>query len=173
MKGRESNYGFTIVELLVSVTILSMIALMGIPYLQSSKDREREMALRQALQRIRHAIELYAWNEDGVDNDGDGLYGEDPMGDPDGDGIFDDDRDGRLDEDGPPNYPPSLQALIDAGYISHIPRDPMSTDPTLPATQTWEVWTVNRGGADSSPGIFDIRSRCQRRAIDGTLYSEW
>ena len=176
--------GFSLIEMLAAVTILSMLALMGVPYAQSAKDRELEMALRDSLTRIRHAINSYAWNEDNVDEDGDGLFGEDPAGDPDGDGIHDDDRDGNVDEDGPPNYPETLQDLVDAGYLSVIPRDPLSFDPRLSAEDTWQTIMITRrfefihhgtGNFTTlhATGILDIRSGSFGTGLDGTSFDTW
>ena len=174
--------GFTLVEMLASVTILSMLALMGVPYAQSSKDRESEMSLRDTLTRMRWAIHSFAWNEDLDDEDGDNIMGEDPAGDPDGDGICDDDRDGSVDEDGPPNYPVKLSELVVYGYIAGVPRDPMNRDPSSVPAETWTTLTVTRTftwGDSTAPdsvtseGIFDIRSTAYGTSLNGTRYDNW
>lgn len=174
--------GFTLVEMLASVTILSMLALMGVPYAQSSKDRELEMTLRDTLTRMRWAINSFAWNEDLYDEDGDLIYGEDPAGDPDGDGITDDDRDGSIDEDGPPNYPLQLSELVRYGYIAGVPRDPMNRDPSSIPAETWTTITVTReftyGDSSgqttkTSEGIFDLRSTAFGTGLNGTRYDSW
>lgn len=181
---RRGRRGFSLIEMLAAVTILSMLALMGVPYAQSSKDRELEMSLRDTLTRLRFAINSYAWNEDATDEDGDGIFGEDPAGDPDGDGLSDDDRDGNVDEDGAPTYPASLTDLVTAGYLSVLPRDPLSTDPTVTASSTWTTVTITRDFrwrdrttgnpmSSSQTGILDVRSKSFGRGLDGTLFGSW
>ena len=178
----RSKRGFTLVEMLASVTILSMLALMGVPYAQSSKDRELEMSLRDTLTRMRWAINSFAWNEDMNDEDSDGIMGEDPAGDPDGDGISDDDRDGSIDEDGPPNHPVLLSDLVTYGYLAGIPRDPMNRDPSSIPAETWTTFTVIRtftwgevGNVTSitTEGIFDLRSTAYGTGLNGTSYDSW
>jgi prepilin-type N-terminal cleavage/methylation domain-containing protein len=180
---RPRRRGFSLVELMAATTVLSLLAIMAIPYAQTAKDREQEVQLLDSLTRIRAAIELYAWNEkDSVgDNDGDGVAEEDPAGDPDGDGIRDDDRDGRVDEDGPPNYPTLLQDLVTRGYLSSIPPDPFQVDKTAPTT--WTTLTITREarwtdetGAQTrtvSSGIFDVKSSSPGTALNGSKYADW
>lgn len=180
--GKGWKRAFSLVEMLAAVTILSMLALMGVPYAQSAKDRELEMALRETLTRLRRALNDYAWNEDTYDEDSDGVRGEDPAGDPDGDGIHDDDRDGSVDEDGPPNWPANLSELAEKGYLANVPRDPMNKNPALSAEQTWETIEVTRhfrwssGGSihtTDATGIIDIRSKSFGQGLDGTKYNTW
>ena len=179
---RRSRRGFSLVEMLAAVAILSMLALMGVPYAQSAKDRELEMNLRDTLTRLRWALNTYAWNEDHYDEDSDGVSGEDPAGDPDGDGVHDDDRDGSVDEDGAPNFPPALSDLETRGYVATIPRDPMNKNPSLTAEATWAtieitrrfVWSVGAGtDTTDATGILDVRSGSFGRGLDGTEFNTW
>jgi len=185
VKTKRHVLGFSLVEMLAAAAILSMLALMGVPYAQSAKDRELEMALRDTLTRLRWAINTYAWNEDTVDEDGDGVFGEDPAGDPDGDGTHDDDRDGSIDEDGPPNYPASLVDLRIQGYLATVPRDPFDRNPASAPETTWTTIGVTRrfvwfdqpppGNTDTvdETGIIDVRSSNYGTGLDGTRYASW
>lgn len=68
-------------------------------------------------------------------------------------------------------YPDSLQTLVDEGYLRELPEDPMTR-----STETWEeVMESDYSDEDSSyePGVFDIRSGSDERALDGTFYYEW
>ncbi len=178
--------GFSLVELMAATAILTLLSVMAVPYAQTSKDREQEVQLIDSLTRIREAIELYAWNESNGDEDNDGVFEEDPAGDPDGDGIFDDDRDGRVDEDGFPNYPPSLQALVDKGYLSSIPPDPFAsaannTNWTLIRINRTSNWIPKTNPSPSAPatpsvlvnGILDVRSQSKATALNGSKYDTW
>jgi prepilin-type N-terminal cleavage/methylation domain-containing protein len=76
------------------------------------------------------------------------------------------------------HYPPSLEALVDEGYLRAIPIDPITKssdtwvviyeeeDPDNPPAET----EVPEGG---EPGIIDVRSGSTATALDGTPYSEW
>lgn len=176
---RGRRRAFSLVEMLTATTILSLLALMAVPYAQTAKDREREVILKTALSRLRHAIHIFAYTESNGDDDGDGLLEEDAIGDLDCDGFQDDDRDGLSDEDGPPNFPATLDLLVSKGYLSLVPLDPMQ-DPALPAASHWELLTVKRqhvvdaaGTVVDNEGIYDIRSKSPGTGLNGTPYSSW
>ena len=75
-------------------------------------------------------------------------------------------------------YPPSLEALVDEGYLRRIPRDPITRE-----TDSWVIeyqeidpefepaeTDLPEGGA---PGIIDVRSGSDQLSLDGTPYSDW
>jgi len=76
-------------------------------------------------------------------------------------------------------YPASLQALVDAGYLRFMPIDPITKSSTswveIPVDeqtdQDLEPTGDDLGGG--GPGIMDIKSGAQGTALDGTLFSEW
>jgi general secretion pathway protein G len=76
------------------------------------------------------------------------------------------------------NYPPSLEALVEAGYLRTIPRDPITR-----SSDTWVVeyqeigfdeepaeTDLPEGGA---PGVIDVHSGSGGLSLDGEAYSEW
>ena len=75
-------------------------------------------------------------------------------------------------------YPESLQALVDAGYLRFVPIDPITRSP-----ETWvELQASPSEFEELEPieedlggfvGIIDIRSGAGGVALDGTLYSDW
>ena len=75
-------------------------------------------------------------------------------------------------------YPESLQALVDAGYLRFVPVDPITRSP-----DTWvELQASPSEFEELEPieedlggfvGIIDVRSGAGGVALDGTLYSEW
>ena len=168
------------VEMLASLVIFSIIAVMAVPMAQSYRDRQTEVILKDRLSRIRAAIRSYAATELTTltspcdagrapgDLDGDGAGGEDGAGDVDMDGISDDDFDGNLDEDGPPLYPRTLEELVSKGYLGtsdladdegrsissdqQFPRDPTNLDPTTPNTKTWVPLYMTRTFRFRCPG---------------------
>ena len=75
------------------------------------------------------------------------------------------------------HYPPSLQALVDAGYLRRIPEDPITK-----STETWQV-VLAEGEEDEDlqpsdeegggPGIIDVKSGAEGTGLDGKPYSEY
>ncbi len=66
--------------------------------------------------------------------------------------------------------PESLQTLVSEGYLRQIPQDPITN-----SDQTWRVIMEDTpvGGSTASPGVFDVKSGSDQKALDGTLYSDW
>ena len=60
-------------------------------------------------------------------------------------------------------YPSSLQALVSAGYVRAIPRDPFTNS----ATSWQEMTDVTEGG------IFDVFSGSEYVGTNGTPYNRW
>ena len=55
---REKN-GFTLIELIITVTVIGILAGLAVPLARNSIQREKEFALRQTLRDIRTAIDKY------------------------------------------------------------------------------------------------------------------
>jgi general secretion pathway protein G len=66
-------------------------------------------------------------------------------------------------------YPESLEALVEEGYLRHIPADPMTR------AADWQTVEAEADPADpdAEPGIYDVHSASSGTALDGTTYSEW
>ncbi|MBW8016338.1 MAG: type II secretion system protein [Planctomycetes bacterium] len=59
--------GFTLIEILIVVTILGIVAAMVIPSVQGHVEKARTAAAKETLQSLRHQIELYKFeHEDAV-----------------------------------------------------------------------------------------------------------
>jgi general secretion pathway protein G len=75
------------------------------------------------------------------------------------------------------HFPPSLEALVEEGYLRALPIDPMTK-----SAETW-VAVFEEGGEDGGaeteqpeggePGIMDVKSGSEKLSLDGTPYSEW
>ena len=75
-------------------------------------------------------------------------------------------------------YPPTLETLVEEGYLRKIPNDPITKrndtwvlvfdepDPDEPPAETEQP-------EGEEPGIVDVHSGSERRALDGTPYAEW
>ena len=76
------------------------------------------------------------------------------------------------------HYPPTLDALVEAGYLRTLPRDPITR-----STDTWQVvyeeLELEEPPAetdlpeDLQPGIIDVHSGSALISLSGTPYSEW
>ncbi len=141
----------TLVELIVATAILLVLTSMALPMARVVVQREKEQRLRHALHQIRSAIDRY---KDAADQ---GAFRV------------------AVDSDG---YPPNLQTLVrgvDAGgkryrFLRRIPKDPMTnsfdwglrSDQDSPHADSW-------GGQN----VFDVYTRSQGTALDGTPYKDW
>jgi len=152
---RRSQRGMTLVELIVSFTIMALLTTMALPLARYKVRRDRERELRYALREMRAAIDKY---KDLAD------VKQLPPGDIDSD-----------------NYPESLEVLVEgvklAGtvdkkirFLRRIPKDPFnnSTDWGLRSTQD-DPKSMSWGGQN----VFDVYSKTMDKAADGTPYSDW
>ena len=66
--------------------------------------------------------------------------------------------------------PDSLQDLVSEGYLRQVPQDPMTN-----SDQTWKTVMEDTavGGSAGSPGLFDVHSGSDKKALDGTNYADW
>lgn len=150
---RPGQRGVTLLELIVTIFILSIISTAAVTVQRFSVTRRKEWELRGDLREIRTAIDKYKDLADKnlirtqVGNEG---------------------------------YPPDLDTLVkgvDIGsagprirFLRKVPIDPMTgrTDWALrsmqddPDSRSW-----------SGNNVFDVHSSSQSTALNGTLYSTW
>ena len=65
--------------------------------------------------------------------------------------------------------PQSLQDLVSEGYLRQVPVDPMTAQPDWQVVMEDAISSVNQ----TEPGIFDVRSKSDRKSLEGTPYNEW
>jgi general secretion pathway protein G len=153
--------GFTIIELVVTVGIVSLLASAAIPSAQLLFQRQREAELRTALRTIRSALDAYKAASDA------GRIKK------------------QLDKTG---YPPDLQSLVDGVadatsakegvkiyFLRRLPRDPFWPDATTPPADTWGLRSYASAPEDPRPGedVFDVHSRSARAGLNGVPYRDW
>ncbi|WP_074655380.1 type IV pilin protein [Terriglobus roseus] len=147
----STQSGVTLVELVVVVSIIAILATAAVPVTRWQVKRAKERELRAALWEMRGAIDRY---KDAAER-----------------GAFQTKVDSF-------NYPPDLSSLVDGvdvqekkvRFLRRIPRDPMtnSTEWQLRAMQD-DADSTSWGGQN----VFDVHSKSQGTALDGTKYSEW
>src|SRR5215470_5075601 len=155
MKKFGKTIGFTLIELIVTVFIISILVGVAVPLARNSIKREKEIELREALRDIRTAIDKY---KDASDR------GFIPT---------------KVDTEG---YPEKLQLLVDGvdmngtvgkklKLLRRIPIDPMtnSTEWGLRSYQDDPKMSSSWGGQN----VFDVYTKSQGTALDGTKYKDW
>lgn len=148
---RRPTAGMTLIEVVVVMTILSILAAVAMPTARLASTRAKEIELRSALREIRGGLDAYKAAAD---------RGEIPK------------------SIGGSGYPPTLDALVigvpvqgsleKRKFLRRIPRDPLGGEWGLrsyadaPDSETW-------GRQD----VYDVWSRAPGTALDGTAYASW
>lgn len=152
--------GFTLVEMLVTLTILAILASAILPLTKTTVKREKEIELRRNLRFIREAIDAYK--------------------------KFADEKKIEMEEE-TQGYPPDLETLVlgvevkvdsdqeNSGtkiikFLRRIPMDPMTNS---------NEWGLRSYQDDSDSdvwggeNVYDVYTRSDARALDGTKYKDW
>lgn len=151
--------GFTLIEMLVVLVMLGVLASAARPLLELSVQRGREHELRQALRTLREALDAY---KHAVET---GSIVQSP-------------------EDS--GYPPKLALLVDGVpdvkspngrkiyFLRRLPRDPFAPA-EMSAAETWGLRAYESAPDDPRAGkdVFDVYSRSERKALDGSRLKEW
>ena len=148
---KKGERGLTLVELIVTIAILAILAAGAAPIARFKVKREKERELRYDLWTMRDAIDKY---KDAADK-----------------GAFQTKVDSQ-------NYPPDLETLVNGvdvqgkkvRFLRHIPVDPMTGKPEWGLRSMQDDPTSDSYGGQS---VFDVYSKSQGTALDGTKYSEW
>ena len=154
-RGRFSAHtGMTLLELIIACAILMILSSAALPIAKYSIVRQKEAELRRDLREMRDAIDRY---KDAAD------------------------RNQIRVEIGSEGYPPDLETLVKGvqlgassdrkiRFLRKIPVDPMT------GRAEWGLRAVQDDPDSTSWGgknVFDVYSKSQGTASDGTRYAAW
>lgn len=146
--------GLTLIELLVSISILGVLASVAMPLVHVSVTRTKELELRRSLRKIREGLDQFKAEYDKA-------RGNARDARPEFRKLVSVDRTG---------YPRTLEELVETKTLRRIPRDPVSTD------GKWITRSYSDNPDSSLPDgkdVYDIRSASKAVALDGTTYDTW
>ncbi len=158
--------GFTLIEVLVTLAIVGLLALTSTPLIELTARRHKEAELRDALQVIRGGLDAYKAAVDaGVLPKVAGASGYPPTLDTLTESLQ------RADSSASTGDDAASRIVI----LRRLPRDPFTTDPLVPAAQTWNTRSYGSRSDDPQPGddVFDVSSKSTQTALDGTVYASW
>lgn len=149
-------------ELLVTLVVLSILAMAALPFAEVGVVRSKEIELRRALRDVRGAL----------------------------DAFHQDWRAGRIGTTDPLvseyGYPKSLETLVDGieladaegqnrRYLRRVPRDPFA-DQSLETIEQWVLRSyTDEPDSRSTDGrdVYDLRTAHEGAALDGSQYKNW
>jgi general secretion pathway protein G len=148
---RRGQRGLTLIELIVAMTIMVILTGAALPVARTAIRREKERQLRADLWEMRDAIDRY---KDAADNQKFQV---------------------KLGSEG---YPPDLETLVtgvDIGgkkvrFLRKIPKDPMT------GNTEWGMRSMQDDPKSTSWGgqsVFDVFTKAEGTALDGTKYQDW
>jgi general secretion pathway protein G len=151
---RNAEAGMTLLELIIACSILVILASAALPVARYSIIRGKETELRRDLREMKDAIDRY---KDTADKN---LI--------------------RV-EVGSEGYPPDLDTLVKGvnvganadkkiRFLRKVPVDPIT------GTADWGMRCVSDDTDSNSwcgKNVFDVYSKSQATALDGTKYSDW
>src|SRR5690349_7864978 len=151
VRNNRRNGGFTLIELIVATTILIILTSLALPLARVTIKREKERELRRALWEMRDAIDRY---KDAAD------------------------RQAFQIKVGSEGYPPDLETLVKGvdvqgkklKFLRRIPVDPMTN------STEWGMHSMQDEPDSDSCGeqnVFDVFTKSQDTALDGTKYRDW
>ncbi len=150
-RSAKPERGFTLLELIIATVILLILTGMAIPLARVTIKREKEKELRRDLWEMRDAIDRY---KDMADR-----------------GAFQTKVDSQ-------NYPPDMETLVKGvdvqgkkiRFLRKIPVDPMTN------STEWGMRSMQDDADSDSWGgqsVFDVYTKAQGTALDGSKYKDW
>jgi len=148
--------GLTLVELIIVIAMLGILAMAALPIARFQVKREKEKDLRRELWEMRDAIDKY---KDAADK-GAFITKADSFG-----------------------YPPDLDTLVNGvdvhdkklKFLREVPVDPMTGQKDWGTRSMQDDPKSSDGSCGTGGGqnVFDVCSKSNGTALDGTKYSTW
>ena len=156
--------GFTLIEMIVTLTVLAILATAAMPIAKTAIQRDKELELRRALREIREALDAYK--------------------------KLADEKKIEVEEDSE-GYPPDLETLVNGvevqesresgeedgkaskrtlRFLRRIPKDPMT------GTLEWGLRSYQDDPDSDTWGeenVYDIHTNSGAKALDGSRYRDW
>jgi general secretion pathway protein G len=162
----KHTYGFTLIELIVTVAIVAILASATMPLLQVTIQRNKESELRTNLRQIRDAIDAYK-----------SAYDEGKI---------------ELKTEGKSGYPPNLEVLVEGvddksdpnskrklKFLRRIPMDPMlpknEADNTMDVDSMWGLrsYESDENSPTAGEDVYDVYSLSLLTGSNGIPYAQW
>ena len=156
---KRRNRGFTLTEMLVTLTILAIMTSVALPLAKTAVKREKEITLRRNLRLIREAIDAYK--------------------------KLADEKKFEV-EDESEGYPPELETLVTGvevkttvddrettkivKFLRRIPRDSMTNSTDWGLLSYQDDFDSNDWGGEN---VYDVYTKSPGKALDGTNYRDW
>lgn len=150
--------GFTFVELMVVTVVLLILASAALPLARVTIQRQKEVELRRALREMRVAVDKF---KDAVD------FGQIAATEV---------------KAGSEGYPPTLEVLVEGvpaandasgrklKFLRRIPIDPVTGEAEWLLRSYQDKPDATSWGGQN---VYDVRSKSEGTALDGTKYRDW
>jgi general secretion pathway protein G len=164
---RSKQQGFSYIELMVTATVIVILASLAIPLATWDQKRRKEVKLRVHLEQMRAAIDLYKRYAD----EGRILLEDvDQMGYPlDLETLIE-----GVSVSNPILNPNELQGESAEGetfkFLRGIPVDPITGEPTWGMRSYQDDFDSDAWGQEN---LYDVYSLSDKKALDGTYFNEW
>ncbi len=153
--------GFTLVEMIVALSIVAVLAMLALPLGKMAVKRTNEIELQRALRTMREAIDAYK--------------------------KLADEKKFEVDEE-TQGYPPTLETLVKgveiqdkdskgkAGakktvkFLRRIPKDPMTDSYDWGLRSYQDDFDSDAWGEEN---VYDVYTKSPAIALDGTKYKDW
>ena len=126
--------GFTLVEIIIVLTIIGILVAIVVPIYRTSVIRAREAVLKENLFQIRDAISKYYYDKQ--------------------------------------KYPTALDDLVTNKYLSKLPIDPITNSDEWGLVH-FEPEDTEDFDPETAEGIIDVKSKSEKKSLEGTPYSDW
>jgi len=164
--------GFTLTEMMVTLTVLAILAGAALPLVKTAVKREKEIELRRNLRIIREAIDAYKKladeNKIEVEEDTEG-YPPDLETLVKGIELKEGGQQGA-EEGGTEETKSSSGTKKIVKFLRRIPKDPMTN------SSDWGLRSYQDDPDSTTWGkenVYDIYTKSQGKALDGTKYKDW